>query len=67
MHTCRYETTVDGVISKTEFLGGLAALGLDFGPNSLNLDADQQVSGVFRAAVSCFRDDLGKTLKPLPV
>lgn len=34
---------MDDVIDRLEFVGGLTKLGLDFGPDSLNLLDDQQV------------------------
>jgi hypothetical protein len=42
--SCRYESTVDGVISKAEFLDGLAALGL--------VGTEWFICSLFRPAVS---------------
>jgi len=39
----RYEETVDNVIDRLEFTGGLDKMGLDFGENSLNLLDNQKV------------------------
>lgn len=37
-----YDQVFDGVITQSEFLDGIEALGLDFGEGSLNLDEEQQ-------------------------
>lgn len=43
---------MDDVIDRLEFIGGLSRMGLDFGPDSLNLLDDQKVPN---PQALCFR------------
>lgn len=68
-HLHRYDSTPDGVIDHEEFTAGLAKLGISLGPDSLNLDEEQQtvlLDTVFKdgpgasdaVALSTFDDNL---------